>query len=76
LRFHLGKDLLYADLNLKDKRLKRLFTELYDVCVEKPPRPTLMIFLSVTTGLLVERIRARRLEIDPAYYGLVNARVL
>jgi len=75
--FHLGKDLLYADLNLKDNRLKRLFTELYDVCVEKTPRPALMIFLSATTDLLVERIRARRrdfeLEIDPAYYGLVNA---
>ena len=75
--FHLGKDLLYADLNLKDNRLKRLFTELYDVCMEKTPRPALMIFLSATTDLLVERIRARRrdfeLEIDPAYYGLVNA---
>jgi deoxyguanosine kinase len=75
--FHLGKDLLYADLNLKDNHLKRLFTELYDVCIEKTPRPALMIFLSATTNLLVERIRTRRrdfeLEIDPAYYGLVNA---
>jgi deoxyguanosine kinase len=75
--FHLGKDLLYADLNLKDTRLNRLFAELYDVCMEKTPRPALMIFLSATTDLLVERIRARKrdfeLEIDPAYYGLVNA---
>jgi deoxyguanosine kinase len=75
--FHLGKDLLYADLNLKDTRLNRLFTELYDVCIEKTPRPALMIFLSATTDLLVKRIRARKrdfeLEIDPAYYGLVNA---
>lgn len=75
--FHLGKDLLYADLNLKDTRLKRLFTGLYDVCIEKTPRPTLMIFLSATTDLLVQRIQARKrdfeLEIDPAYYGLVNA---
>jgi deoxyadenosine/deoxycytidine kinase len=50
---------------------------LYDVCMEKTPRPALMIFLSATTDLLVERIRARKrdfeLEIDPAYYGLVNA---
>ena len=52
--FHLGKDLLYADLNLKDNRLNRLFTELYDVCMEKTPRPALMIFLSATTDLLVE----------------------
>lgn len=75
--FHLGKDLLYADLNLKDSRLNRLFTELYDVCLEKTPRPALMIFLSATTDLLVRRIQARKrdfeLEIDPAYYGLVNA---
>src|SRR5208337_2672049 len=39
--FHLGKDLLYADLNLKDTRLNRLFTELYDICIEKTPRPSL-----------------------------------
>lgn len=75
--FHLGKDLLYAELNLKDNRLNRLFTELYEVCAEKTPRPALMIFLSATTDLLVQRIRARKrdfeLEIDPAYYGLVNA---
>jgi deoxyguanosine kinase len=75
--FHLGKDLLYADLNLKDSRLKRLFTELYDICIDKTPRPALVIFLSATTELLVQRIRARKrdfeLEIDPASYGLVNA---
>lgn len=75
--FHLGKDILYADLNLKDNCLNRLFKELYDLCIEKTPRPGLMIFLSATTDLLVQRIRARKrdyeLEIDPAYYGLVNA---
>ena len=75
--FHLGKDLLYADLNLEDTRAKRLFRELYELCVEKTPRPSLMIFLSATTDLLVERIRARKrsfeLEIDSGYYGSVNA---
>lgn len=75
--FHLGKDLLYADLNLKDSRLKRLFTELYEICLDKTPRPALLIFLSATTDLLVQRIRARKRDfevgIDPAYYGLVNA---
>ncbi len=75
--FHLGKDLLYARLNLKDPRLNRLFGELYNVCMEKTPRPALMIFLSAPTDLLVQRIQARKrdfeLEIDPAYYGLVNA---
>lgn len=75
--FHLGKDLLYADLNFKDNRLNRLFTELYDVCMEKTPRPDLMIFLSAPSDLLVKRIQARKrdfeLEIDPAYFGLINA---
>ncbi len=74
--FHLGKDILYADLNLKDDRLNRLFNELYHICIEKTPRPALMIFLSATTELLVERIRRRKrdfeLEIDPEYYSLVN----
>jgi len=75
--FHLGKDLLYADLNLKDMRAKRLFSELYKLCLEETPRPALIIFLSATTDLLVERIRARKrdfeLRIDHGYYNLVNA---
>ena len=58
-------------------RAKRLFGELYELCLEKTPLPTLMIFLSATTDLLVERIRARKrhfeLEIDPVYYATVNA---
>src|SRR5438552_6480349 len=74
--FHLGKDLLYADLNLEDARAKRLFRKLYDLCLEKTPRPALIILLSATTDLLVERIRARKrpfeLEIDSGYYGSVN----
>jgi deoxyguanosine kinase len=75
--FHLGKDLLYADLNLKDMRARRLFGDLYELCLEKTPRPGLLIFLSATTELLMERIRARKrdfeLEIDPGYYAAVNA---
>jgi deoxyadenosine/deoxycytidine kinase len=75
--FHLGKDLLYADLNLKDRRAKLLFRELYDLCLEKTPSPALMIFLSATKDLLVERIRARDCDfgekIDHEYYGSVNA---
>ena len=74
--FHLGKDLLYADLNLKDMRAKRLFHELYDLCLEKTPQPALIIFLSATTDLLVERIRKRNRhfesEVDPEYYAAVN----
>jgi len=50
---------------------------LYDVCMEKTPHPDLIIFLSAPSDLLVKRIQARRrdfeLEIDPAYFGLINA---
>jgi deoxyadenosine/deoxycytidine kinase len=74
--FHLGKDLLYADLNLKDARARRLFRGLYAFCLDKTPRPALMIFLSATTDLIIERIRRRRrdfeLEIDPGSYAAVN----
>src|ERR1035438_8007799 len=71
--FHLGKDLLYADLNLKDVRAKRLFSELYELCAEKAPPPALVIFLSASTDLVLSRIRGRErdfeLEIDPGYYS-------
>lgn len=74
--FHLGKDLLYAELNLKDTRAKRAFMELYTVCAERIPRPSLMVFLSATTDLLVERVRGRKRafesEIPPAYLRSVN----
>jgi deoxyguanosine kinase len=75
--FHLGKDLLYADLNLKDSRTKRLFRELYEHLTESIPSVAVMVYLAASTDLVVRRIRARKrefeLEIDPAYYGLVNA---
>lgn len=75
--FHLGKDVIYADLNLKDVRARRLFTQLYEFCSERTPQPTLMIFLSAKTDLLLERIRKRKrdfeLEIDPDYCSAVNA---
>jgi len=74
--FHLGKDLLYADLNLGDLRAKQLFGGLYQLCMEKVPRPGLLIFLSATTELLVERIRSRKRDfesqIDFKYCDAVN----
>lgn len=75
--FHLGKDLLYAELNLKGTRANRLFRELYELCLEKTPPPGLLIFLSATSELLNKRIRERsrdfELEIHSAYYAAVNA---
>ena len=74
--FHLWKDLIYAELNLKDDRTKRVFRELHALCLESTPPPALMVFLSATTDLIVSRIWARKrsfeLEIDPAYYARVN----
>lgn len=74
--FHLGKDLLYADLNLKDVRAKRAFGDLYDLCMERTPQPGLLIFLSASTDLILERIRRRRRDfeqdVDPEYYAGIN----
>jgi deoxyguanosine kinase len=74
--FHLGKDLLYAKLNLKDSRTETLFRELYEALAESIPSVALMVYLSASTDLIVKRIRARNrdfeLEIDPEYYGQVN----
>jgi deoxyguanosine kinase len=75
--FHLGKDLLYADLNLKDKRARHLFGELYQLVAGKIVSPDLMICLSATTDLLVQRIRLRKrdfeMDIELEYYARVNS---
>ena len=75
--FHLGKDLLYADLNLTNGPARRLFQDLYSLCLQNVPQPGLLIFLSAPTALVIERIRARQREfelaIDPEYFAAVNA---
>jgi deoxyadenosine/deoxycytidine kinase len=75
--FHLWKDLLYADLNLTDVRIKRLFNELYEILLTRISRPSLMIFLSASTDLIIDRIRGRQreFEIESAaeYFAGVNA---
>jgi deoxyguanosine kinase len=75
--FHLGKDLLYAELNLNDSRTKKLFHELFERLTESIPSVDVMVYLSASTDLVVRRIRTRKrdfeMEIDPKYYGLINA---
>ncbi|HWX22456.1 MAG TPA: deoxynucleoside kinase [Candidatus Binatia bacterium] len=75
--FHLGKDLLYAKLNLEDSRVHQIFENLHDVLTEHVAHPTLMICLSASTALLIERIRKRQrdyeMKIDPDYYIRLNA---
>jgi deoxyguanosine kinase len=74
--FHIAKDLFYANLNLHDARMRHVFSELYEVLVEQAPIPTLMICLSASNTLLIERIRQRKrdfeLKIDPSYYADIN----
>lgn len=74
--FHLGKDLVYAELNLPDGHVKHLFRELFELCAKRTPSPSLIIFLSATTELLVERIRSRNrdveLSVDPDYCERLN----
>jgi deoxyadenosine/deoxycytidine kinase len=75
--FHLGKDLLYADMNLRDEHARRLFQELYEFCRPAVPKPEILVFLSGPTPLVIERIRARQrdfeIKIDPGYYAAINA---
>jgi deoxyguanosine kinase len=74
--FHLGKDLLYAELNLTDSRAQTAFVYLYELFAEKVPSPTVLVYLSASTDLILERIHQRNREfevvIDPAYYARVN----
>lgn len=75
--FHLGKDLLYADLNLRDPRTLHLFKELHGIFAGQVPEPSVLICLSASSQLVTERIRQRNrdfeLKVDPAYYEDLNA---
>jgi deoxyadenosine/deoxycytidine kinase len=75
--FHLGKDLLYADLNLVNPRVKNVFGDLFELCDRETSAPTLLILLSSTNDLLIDRIRERNRDfeqkIDPRYYAKINS---
>jgi deoxyadenosine/deoxycytidine kinase len=74
--FHLSKDLLYAELNLTDSRTKIGFVHLYEYFAERVPSPTVLVYLSAQTDLILKRIRQRNRDfeaaVDPAYYARVN----
>ena len=74
--FHLGKDLLYASLNIRETRALVLFKELFELCSEIVPEPSLIVYLAAPTELLVQRIaqRNRNLEanVDEAYFANIN----
>ena len=74
--FHLGKDVVYADLNLSEPRERGVFGDLYSICADRTPAPDLLIMLSASTELLIDRIRGRNRdfeqEIDVDYYASLN----
>jgi deoxyguanosine kinase len=75
--FHLGKDLIYADLNLHEDPVRNVFDDLYRICESEVASPDLMICLSSSDDLIVQRIKARNREfeqeIDTGYYVRVNS---
>lgn len=74
--FHLGKDLLYEQMNISDERVAAIFRSLYDVCSEQIPPVDLMVCLSAPNDLIVDRIRLRHrdfeLKLNPDYYIRLN----
>jgi len=74
--FHLGKDLLYAELNLTDGRAKAAFLHLFDFFSERVPSPAVLVYLSAGTDLILKRIHERNREfetaVNPSYYVGVN----
>jgi len=71
--FHLGKDLIYAGLNLHTAETLRIFKELHHNLSTQVAAPSLMICLSAPIELLLERIQRRNrgfeLKIDRSYYA-------
>lgn len=74
--FHLWKDLIYADLNLTDRRHLEIFKELHKVLSERTAMPSVMIMLSASTELILERIARRSREyeqrVNPEYFARLN----
>jgi len=75
--FHLGKDILYAKLNLKDAHALVLFEQLFELCTQSTPVPSLLVYLAASTELLVQRISSRKREfetqVDHRYFAGINA---
>jgi deoxyguanosine kinase len=76
--FTFDKDLLFADLTLKDPDEHRLFSLTYEFLKQRLPRPDLLICLRARTEFLAERIRKRGREFEAKipfdYLDCVNAK--
>ncbi|TKJ27732.1 MAG: hypothetical protein CEE42_00735 [Promethearchaeota archaeon Loki_b31] len=69
--FSIEKDLVFAELNLKDEELK-IFKNLYDYIIRKVGIPYLVIYLDLSIEILKRRILQRGREYeknaDPGYF--------
>ncbi len=74
--FMFDKDLIYAGLNFSGNEEKVIFSDLQKLLACRLSLPDLVIFLSVSDELVIERIRKRQrtyeLEIDAGYYKRLN----
>jgi deoxyguanosine kinase len=74
--FHLWKDLIYGDLNLSDPAVLRVFRELHEILSKNIPVPSVLVMLSASTELLLERISQRGREYEqlmpPGYFARLN----
>lgn len=74
--FHLWKDRIYGDQNLSDPKILRLFRELHEILSNNVPVPSVLVMLSASTELLLERIAQRGREYEqlmPAdYFARLN----
>lgn len=70
--FHLGKDLLFAEMNMTGEELLA-FRQLSALCEKKVASPDVLIFLSAPLPLVVDRVRDRgrdfEQETPSAYYA-------
>lgn len=74
--FNLGKDLLYAELNLVNQKVLNAFRTTYSLLLNEVPRPDVLVCLSASTELITKRIRERKreyeLQVDGAYFERLN----
>lgn len=75
--FTLAKDLLFAQLNLVDPIEKRAFHDLYQLLASRVLSPSIIVCLSASDDLIVQRVRQRsrtlELKADLRYYADINA---
>lgn len=75
--FTITKDVLFAELNMKDDVEKRIFLDLFAILEKRLPPVALTVLLTASDELIVRRIRQRarsfELAMDPAYYRRLNS---